>query len=291
MSSYEIAISELPDADKLTGSERLPVVQDESTRGATVDQIAELIPPGEKGEKGDAGPAGPQGVQGAAGPAGEKGEKGDKGDTGPAGPQGAKGEKGDKGDPGESGGAGDIVVDGDSISGSGTDESPFKLNISQAAGNALSVTEQGVWAKDTVSSLTRNSNSFNFNADYPDLKTAEYACGPFGKGVYFKSSIAAPGSNYNMMNHIYLERLPCLSDGTLVNFNAWCEAVNGNYRVPCWMICEQRPTHTIALKTGVITPITRKDDSDSGLPDYPMVPGTETHTMTFIVLQFYSSQS
>lgn len=44
-----IAISELPEAVKLTGVERFPVVQDKETRGATVEQIKELIPTGETG--------------------------------------------------------------------------------------------------------------------------------------------------------------------------------------------------------------------------------------------------
>lgn len=44
-----IAISELPAAQKLTGVERFPLVQDKETRGATVEQIKELIPAGETG--------------------------------------------------------------------------------------------------------------------------------------------------------------------------------------------------------------------------------------------------
>lgn len=44
-----IAISELPAAEKLAGVERFPVVQDKETRGATVEQIKELIPVGESG--------------------------------------------------------------------------------------------------------------------------------------------------------------------------------------------------------------------------------------------------
>lgn len=44
-----IAISELPAAQKLTGVERIPLVQDKETRGATVEQIKELIPAGETG--------------------------------------------------------------------------------------------------------------------------------------------------------------------------------------------------------------------------------------------------
>lgn len=44
-----IAISELPAAEKLAGIERFPVVQEKETRGATVEQIKELIPVGESG--------------------------------------------------------------------------------------------------------------------------------------------------------------------------------------------------------------------------------------------------
>ncbi len=44
-----IAISELPAVEKLSGVERFPVVQDKETRGATVEQIKDLIPAGEAG--------------------------------------------------------------------------------------------------------------------------------------------------------------------------------------------------------------------------------------------------
>ncbi|MDZ7320765.1 hypothetical protein N4G41_03860 [Kosakonia sacchari] len=47
--SAGVAISELPAADKITGAELFPVVQEKETRGATVGQIQDLIPAGETG--------------------------------------------------------------------------------------------------------------------------------------------------------------------------------------------------------------------------------------------------
>lgn len=47
--SVGVAISELPEAESLTGEERFPVVQDKETRGARVEQIKELIPSGKDG--------------------------------------------------------------------------------------------------------------------------------------------------------------------------------------------------------------------------------------------------
>ncbi len=47
--SVGVAISELPEAENLTGEERFPVVQDKETRGASVEQIKELIPSGKDG--------------------------------------------------------------------------------------------------------------------------------------------------------------------------------------------------------------------------------------------------
>lgn len=45
-----VAISELPAAEELTGAERFPVVQGKETRGATVEQVKNLIPAGDAGE-------------------------------------------------------------------------------------------------------------------------------------------------------------------------------------------------------------------------------------------------
>jgi hypothetical protein len=45
-----VAISELPAAEELTGAERFPVVQGKETRGATVEQVKNLIPAGAAGE-------------------------------------------------------------------------------------------------------------------------------------------------------------------------------------------------------------------------------------------------
>lgn len=44
-----VAISELPAAEELTGAERFPVVQGKETRGATIEQVINLIPTGEAG--------------------------------------------------------------------------------------------------------------------------------------------------------------------------------------------------------------------------------------------------
>ncbi|WP_405424120.1 hypothetical protein [Pantoea stewartii] len=41
-----LAISQLPQAGTLTGNEKFPLVQDAETRGASIEQIKELIPPG-----------------------------------------------------------------------------------------------------------------------------------------------------------------------------------------------------------------------------------------------------
>lgn len=185
-----------------------------------------------------------------------------------------------------------VTVDEDSINGTGSADEPLSVHISTEEGNALSVTEKGLWAKDTISSLNRNGASFNFSVSHPDVKTAEYACGPMGKGVYFKSTLSVPSSaNHNVVNQIYLERIPCMADGTLVSYDTWCAAVNGLYRVPIWMICHERPTHTLTISTGVIAPITRVTDKESGLPDYPEAAETDVNVITYQVLQFYSKQS
>lgn len=44
-----VAISELPAAESLSGIERFPVVQGKETRGATIDQVKEMIPAGAAG--------------------------------------------------------------------------------------------------------------------------------------------------------------------------------------------------------------------------------------------------
>lgn len=185
-----------------------------------------------------------------------------------------------------------VSVDEDSISGTGSSDNPLSVNISKETGNALSVSDKGLWAKDTISSLVRSATSFNFSVSHPDVKTAEYACGPLGKGVYFKTTLLIPsGADYNMVNQIFLDRLPCLADGTLVPYNVWCAGVNGNSRVPTWLICQERPTHTLILSTGVIAPITRETGKDSGLPDYPETDAQSVNYILFSCLQFYSKQS
>ncbi|EMJ4788480.1 collagen-like protein [Klebsiella oxytoca] len=185
-----------------------------------------------------------------------------------------------------------VSVDENSITGTGSLDNPLSVNVSKELGNALSVTEKGLWAKDTISSLTRNGTSFNFSVSHPDVKTAEYACGPLGKGVYFKTTLLIPsGADYNMINQIFLDKLPCMADGTLVPYNVWCAGVNGNNKVPTWMICQERPTHALTLSTGVIAPILRETGKDSGLPDYPETEALSVNYITFTGLQFYSKQS
>ncbi|CAA0322347.1 hypothetical protein I4495_16005 [Klebsiella oxytoca] len=415
-----IAISELPAAEKLSGVERFPVVQDKETRGASVEQIKELIPAGKTGDSAyelwvAAQPEGTDTSEGAffesmTGKPGKDGEDGADGlsayqiwaqaqeegaDTSldayisfQAGKEGAPGKDGtevligsednnalvnnndsadgslglkvlvskdiqnelfileDETNPGlyarpisamlfaeddsikktsayegnpknaaisvrVSAKAGNslqlvksategglyvpeksVSVDEDSISGTGSSDNPLSVNISKETGNALSVSDKGLWAKDTISSLVRSATSFNFSVSHPDVKTAEYACGPLGKGVYFKTTLLIPsGADYNMVNQIFLDRLPCLADGTLVPYNVWCAGVNGNSRVPTWLICQERPTHTLILSTGVIAPITRETGKDSGLPDYPETDAQSVNYILFSCLQFYSKQS
>lgn len=185
-----------------------------------------------------------------------------------------------------------VSVDENSITGTGSSDNPLSVNVSKELGNALSLTEKGLWAKDTISSLTRNGTSFNFSVSHPDVKTAEYACGQMGKGVYFKTTLLIPsGADYNMINQIFLDKLPCMADGTLVPYNVWCAGVNGNNKVPTWMICQERPTHALTLSTGVIAPILRETGKDSGLPDYPETEALSVNYITFTGLQFYSKQS
>ncbi|MFC0227392.1 Ig-like domain-containing protein [Serratia aquatilis] len=196
----------------------------------------------------------------------------------------------DKDDPDDHGST-NVEVDGSSLVGKGTTENPLAVKISTAPGNALVVSKSGLWATNTVESLTRNAVGYSFPLEVPDLMAALNSCGPLGKGgCYFRSSVPVMEDTYNIMATVYLESLPCLEDGTLVSYNTWCGPVtrsDGSYRVPVWLICQTIPTHTLNLSTGVIAPITRRKGA-SGLPNYPVVSdGGRVNIINYMVLQFY----
>lgn len=77
-------MTELNTASALKDEDLIPIVQNEETKVATIEQLIFGIGGYIKGEKGDPG---------------DPGEKGDPGNDGAPGIPGIKGDKGDKGDP------------------------------------------------------------------------------------------------------------------------------------------------------------------------------------------------
>lgn len=84
-----VKISELPQADPITGAESTVIVQGGVTKRAAASDF--IGPEGPQGAKGDTGATGPQGPQGVKGDTGADGATGPAGPIGPQGPAGADG--------------------------------------------------------------------------------------------------------------------------------------------------------------------------------------------------------
>lgn len=193
-------------------------------------------------------------------------------------------------------------VGSSSVSGQGTTDDPFAVQVSPAEGNALSSTESGLFvAGGSDETLQRGAGGGNFSFGYPDTPSGKNACGKIGNGVYWKitnSLDKAPAGSVIVNPSYWLKSLPCMEDGTLVPYQLivdYVKAANTNSTptVAVWLICHGIPTHTINIETKALTKLQRSQGSDtSGLPDYPVAPeGEFAQEVQYSRQYFYEAKS
>lgn len=168
------------------------------------------------------------------------------------------------------------------------------VRLSGRSGNSLSIIEQdgtipsteiGLYVPSaTATRISRNTGGGNFSFGYPDNKSAKYACGKMGKGVYWKITTSldnAGAGNVAVISKLWTNDIPCMEDGTLVPYQFVVDYVESrNNAIPSvavWMICMGVPTHTMKITTGAKTKLQRANNGlINGLDDlYPLAPSGE----------------
>lgn len=149
-----------------------------------------------------------------------------------------------------------------------------------------------------VSAFTRGTGGGNWSFGYADNKAAAQACGHLGTGVYWKVTITlsnAGAGNVNVPVDVWLKKLPCSEDGTIVSHRVIVDyASSTNNATPTaavWLICDVAPTHLIDITTGTIAPLYRSPDAaTTGLPEYPTPPdGENVNEPSYSRQYFYAS--
>lgn len=165
---------------------------------------------------------------------------------------------------------------------------PGSVQVSSKSDNAIqlldsSSTTPGLYAPPSTT-LKRGTGGGNFSFGYPDSKGARNACGRMGTGVYWKTTTTlsnAGAGNTAVMPKLWISKIPCMEDGTLVPYQFivdYVESVNGAVPTAAvWLICTGTPTHLMDITTGTLTKLQMASSAvTSGLSGvYPVAPNGE----------------
>lgn len=146
-------------------------------------------------------------------------------------------------------------------------------------------------------SMRLSATSGNFSFNYRDTPSADKAAGRSGSSIYLKTTVtlySAPAGSTNVITDVRLRELPCMEDGTYLDYDIYAEypKVVGSEKptVAVWLILPTVPTHTIDPGTKEIKKLLR-GAGNSGLAGVIPEAGADeaSHEFNYVVQYSYTS--
>lgn len=146
-------------------------------------------------------------------------------------------------------------------------------------------------------SMRLSATSGNFSFNYRDTPSADKAVGRSGSSIYLKTTVtlySAPAGSTNVITDVRLRELPCMEDGTYLDYDIYAEypKVVGSEKptVAVWLILPTVPTHTIDPETKEIKKLLR-GAGNSGLAGVIPEAGADeaSHEFNYVVQYSYTS--
>lgn len=146
-------------------------------------------------------------------------------------------------------------------------------------------------------SMRLSATSGNFAFNYRDTPSANQAAGRSGSSIYLKTTVTlyrAPAGSTNVITDVRLRELPCMEDGTYLDYDIYAEypKVVGSEKptVAVWLILPTVPTHTIDPGTKEIKKLLR-GAGNSGLAGVIPEAGADeaSHEFNYVVQYSYTS--